>query len=190
MTPTTHRLLSTRVLLICAALAAIHLLLHTMTVPALTALAPLSPPAYGLVAGVHSFSPFLARRITDTPGTASLTSAFAALFVAVTTPAGVVAVIPLLIAGGTVDCCVRGGRGTSKIVERRYVFAALLAAVLLFAVGLIVFSPEHLTPHIMIGALLGRVAGELLVVFGTRVLARALNRAGVGRTNRVPQQEP
>lgn len=111
---------STRVLLICGALAAVHLMLHLSTVGLLTVLAPISPPLYALVASVHGAMPFLARRLTRTPGTATVTAAAAGV------------------------------------------------------------SPAHLTPVLILGTLMARVAGEVTAAAVTGVLARALRGAGVG----------
>lgn len=168
-------------LLICGALAAVHLLLHLATAPALTALAPLAPPVYAVVAGVHSVVPFLARRVTDAPGTAVLTGGLAAVFVSVTNGSGVIAVVPLLLAGAVIDLVVWRSAGTGRRAEARYLLAAVCAGGALFAVSLAVFSPAHLTPPILLGAFAGRVVGELLACLLSAAVATALRRAGVGR---------
>ncbi|MFS0853395.1 hypothetical protein [Microbacterium sp. 179-I 3D4 NHS] len=175
---------STRVLLICAALAAVHLLAHLATVPLLTLLAPLSPPLYGLVAGVHSILPFLARRLTGVPGTALVTASIASVFVAATNAAGAIVVVPLVLAGALIDLVVWRADGSSRRVELRYAAAAVVSGAALFAISLSVFSPEHLTPLLVIGTLAGRIAGELVAAGLSRLLAAALARAGVGRSLR------
>ena len=166
-------------LLTCAALAVVHILLHLSTLPLLTALAAVAPPAYALVAGVHSLMPFLARRITGTPGAAIVTSGIAAMLVSATSSSGVIAAIPVLLAGCVIDL-VLWRTGPSGAAEVRYLAAGTVTAVALFAVSLAVFSPAHLTPAIIIGTLIGRVCGEVLVVVLSRLLAAALARAGVG----------
>lgn len=176
-----HRRLSTRVLLICAALAAVHLLLHIATVPLLTALAPLAPPLYAFVAGLHSLMPFLARRLTDVPGAALLTGGIAAVFVSMTSPSGLIVAVPLLVAGAAIDVVVWRSRGTSRPVRRRYLLAAVCVGTALTALSLVVFSPAHLTPPIVLGTLAGRIIGEVLVAALSGLLATALHRAGVGR---------
>lgn len=177
---------TTRVLLVCGALAAVHVLLHLATVTLLTALAPFSPPLYGLAAGVHSLMPFLARRLTATPGTATLTAAVAGVFVATSNGSGIIALIPLLVAGVVIDLVVRrvdvGGEETPSRQARiavRYLVAAVSAGTALFAISLSVFSPHHLTPLLIGGTLVARVAGEIAAALLSGVLARALRRAGI-----------
>jgi hypothetical protein len=127
--------------------------------------------------------PFLARRVTGTPGSATITAGIASVFVAATSPSGLIVVIPLLVAGITIDLVV--GRTRLAIrprrAEARYFVAAGVAGTLLFAISLAVFSPEHLTGALVIGTLIARVVGELAVAFLTMLLARALRRAGAGR---------
>ena len=178
---------STRVLLTCAALAVAHLLLHLCTVPVLTTLAPLAPPAYALVAGVHSFMPFLARRVTGVAGSALVTSGIAALLVIPSSSSGFIAAIPVLLAGVAIDLTLwRSAGGAER--EARYLAAGAVTAGVLWAVSLVVFSPEHLTPVIVIGTLVGRLGGELLAVISSRVVASALQRAGIGRGLRASDQ--
>lgn len=179
--PLPRRRLSTRVLLICGALAAVHLLLHFATLPALTALAPISPPIYGLIAGVHSLMPFLARRLTGVPGSAVLTSAIAALFVVVTNGAGLIAAVPVVLAGTVIDLVVWRSSGSGRRSQIRYLLAAVVAGAALFAVSLAVFSPEHLTPVLLFATLGTRVLGEVIAAVLSGLLASALMRAGVGR---------
>ncbi|WP_045278088.1 ECF transporter S component [Microbacterium oxydans] len=176
--PRSSRRLSTRVLLTCAALAVVHVLLHLSTLPLLTALAAVAPPAYALVAGVHSLMPFLARRITGTPGAAIVTSGIAALLVSATSSSGLIAAIPVLLAGCLIDLML-WRTGPSGAAEVRYLAAGAVTAVVLFAVSLAVFSPAHRTPVIIIGTLLGRLVGEAIAVVLSRLLAGALVRAGV-----------
>lgn len=166
-------------LLTCAALAVVHVLLHLSTLPLLTALAAVAPPAYAVVAGVHSLMPFLARRITGTPGSAIVTSGIAALLVSATSSSGIIAAIPVLLAGCVIDLTLWRTR-PSGAAESRYLTAAAVTAVVLFAVSLAVFSPAHLTPSIVIGTLIGRLCGEAIAVVLSRLLAVALLRAGVG----------
>lgn len=186
--PLPRRRLSTRVLLIYGALAAVHLLLHFVTLPALTALAPISPPIYGLVAGVHSLMPFLARRLTGVPGSAVLTSAIAALFVVVTNGAGLIAAVPVVLAGAVIDLVVWRSSDSGRRSQIRYLLAAVVAGAALFAVSLAVFSPEHLTPGVLFATLAARVLGEVIAALLSGLLASALMRAGVGRSIRSGDQ--
>lgn len=176
----------TRVLLICAALAGVHAVIHLLTLPLLSVLAPAAPPAYALVASLHSLMPFLARRVTGVPGTALITSGIAAVFVAATSSLGLIALVPLVLTGVVIDAVVwtSGSDGVRR--EARFVVAGVAAAIGLWAVSLTVFSPDHLTATMLTATLAARVAGELAVVALSRAIAAALARAGVGRA-RGPQ---
>ncbi|KZE89426.1 hypothetical protein [Microbacterium sp. TNHR37B] len=176
----------TRVLLICAALAGIHAVLHLLTLPLLSVLAPAAPPAYALVASLHSLMPFLARRVTRVPGTALITSAIAAVFVAATSSLGLIALIPLVLTGVVIDAVIWTSDTDGVRRETRFVVAGVSAGIALWAVSLTVFSPDHLTAAMLVATLAARVAGELAVVALSRAVAAALARAGVGRA-RAPQ---
>lgn len=173
--------LPTRALLECAAFASVHVLLHLASAPLLAALAPVAPPLYGLAAGLHSVMPFLARRITDRGGSATITSSIAALFVALSNGSGVIIVVPLVLAGVTIDIVVGRMRGDAARSRRRYLLAAVVTGTVLFAVSLLVFSPEHLTPFLIAATLAGRVGGELLAAAISSLVARRLWRSGVSR---------
>jgi len=175
--------MSTRALLVCGALGSLHVLLHLATLPLLTALAPFSPPLYGLIAGVHGVMPFLARRLTRTPGTATITAAIAGVIVAVTSPAGLMLIVPLLITGVAIDVVtwrVDRYAPDGRRVDIRFVLAAALIGCVLFLLSLTVFSPEHLTPLVLGCTLTMRVAGEILAATIATVVTRALRRGGIG----------
>lgn len=164
--------------LVCGALAAVHFVLHVITVPVLASLAVTFPPVYGVVAGIHSLMPFLARRMTQVPGTAVLTSAIASVFVASTNPSGIIVVVPVVLAGAVIDAVLWRSPHPG---EGRFALASVIAGLVLFVVSLAVFSPEHLTPFMLVGALVGRVAGELAANGAARALSSALFRAGIRR---------
>lgn len=185
--PRTQRL-TTRVLLMCAALAGAHALLHFATLPLLTTLAPVAPPAYALVAGAHSVMAFLARRVTGAPGSAIVTSAIAALLVAPTSTSGLIAAAPVLLAGCVIDLALGFAPSRRRPTEQRYFVAGALTGLALFGISLAVFSPEHLSPPIIVGAGIGRLVGEALAVILSRLIARGLLRAGVGRALRPEDQ--
>jgi len=180
----------TRVLLACAALAGVHTLIHLALLPLLSVLAPASPPLYALVASAHSLMPFLARRLTGTRGSATLTSGIAAVFVVATSSLGVLAMVPLLLTGAVIDATLWSRDSAGRRSEARYIVAGAAVGVALWAVSLLVFSPEHLTPAIIVGTALARLVGELAIVSCSRLLAVALGRAGVGRTLRHGQDSP
>lgn len=173
----------TRALLVCAALAGVQTVLQLSLLPALSVLAPASPPLYALIASAHTLLPFLARRLTRMPGAATLTSGIAGIFVAATSALGIVALIPLLVAGVVIDAIVWSSDAAGRRRESRFLVAGVAAGLALWAVSLSVFSPEHLVPAILLGTLGARVVGELVVVVLSRVLAAALERAGVGRSS-------
>lgn len=167
-------------LLICAALAVAHVFVHLATVPVLTALAPFSPPAYALVAGIHSITPYLARRLTGVSGSALTTSALAAMIIVPTTSSGVITAVPVLLAGLLIDLVLwraRPGRG----YERRSFVAAVVVGTALFAVSVAVFAPEHRVPIVLLATLAGRIGGEVIAVLLARILSDGLRSAGVGR---------
>lgn len=182
--PRPGRAVPTRVLLVCATLAALHAIVQLTTLPVTGALAAAAPPAYALVASLHSLMPFLARRLTGVRGSATLTSGIAGVFVAAGSSIGVIALIPLLLTGAVIDTVVWNSDAEGRRSEPRYLMAAVVAGIVLWAVSLVVFSPDHLTPTIIGGVLLGRIVGELVIVTLSRALASALGRAGVGRTLR------
>ncbi|WP_162893240.1 hypothetical protein [Microbacterium halotolerans] len=135
------------------------------------------------MASVHGAMPFLARRLTRTPGTATVTAAVAGVMVAVSSPSGIILLVPLLLTGAVIDAVVwRADRETviGARVEIRYYLAGITLGILLFTVSLSVFSLEHLTPVLVLGTLAARVAGEVIGVALTGVWARGLRRAGVG----------
>lgn len=176
--------LSTRVLLVCGALAAVHFLLHLITVAFLTFLAPTSPPLYGLFASIHALIPFLARRVTRAPGSATITAGTASLLVSATSPSGFILLVPLLATGLTIDLVAgRADRGAfrPRHVELRFLLAAVVLGSVLFLLSLAVFSPEHLTPWLVGCTFAGRILGEIAIAASSGVLARALFRAGIGR---------
>lgn len=173
---------STRVLLICAALAAVQVGVFVVLSPVLVTLPALSPPLYAVVAGAHSVMIFLAPRVTGARGSGTITALIAGLIIAALNPIGMLVVTLLLIPGVLVDLAVLApGRATSRAMEARYLAAALVAAAALFAVSLPAFSAEHLTPWILIGAAGGRVAGETVAYACSRALAAGLARAGIRR---------
>ncbi len=179
-----RRHLPTQTLLVCGALAVVHVLLHLATMPLLMFLAPVSPPLYALAAGIHALMPFLARRLTRVSGSASLTAAIAGVIIAGTNSLGIIVLIPLLLTGLTIDLLMwRADHAdrSRKAIELRYYLSAVVLGPVLFAVSLSVFSPEHLTPLLLGTTLLTRVLGELIAAALSGVLARALWRAGVGK---------
>lgn len=177
--------------MICAALGAVQVVVF-LSLSALTpSLAATFPPAYAVVAGVHSVMLFLARRLTGVTGAATITALITGLLVFAFSVLGPLVLIPLLAAGLTFDAALalsarrstRGGRDAaeSRTPEWHYVLAATAAGAVLFFVSLPVFSAEHLTAPLLIATFAGRLVGEVGAALVAGLLARALERAGVRR---------
>jgi hypothetical protein len=180
----TSHLPSTRVLLICAALAAVQVGIFIVLSPVLVSLPALSPPLYAVVAGVHSVMIFLAPRITGARWAASVTAAVAGLVIAAMSPIGLFVALLILIPGVLTDVALSlpASSGRRAATETRYIAGALAAAIVLFAISLPAFSAEHLTGAILFGAAAGRVLGEGLAYVCARALAASLARAGIRPT--------
>lgn len=168
--------LSTRVLLICAALAAVQALVSLAVSPVTPAIAAAAPPVYALVAAVHSIMPFLARMLTRAPWTATITAGVAGVLVWPFSAIGPLVVVALLAGAAAFDLALLGA-GVPR--RQRLVLAAVLAGVALFLISLPVFSPDHLTPIVLTATLAGRIAGELIALLAAGILASALGRAGM-----------
>lgn len=174
---TTRPAAPTRALLIAAAFAALQTGLFLAVLPVLSVTAPTAPPVYALIAGVNTVLPFLARVVTRTPGTATITAAVAAVLVVALSPLGLIAAVPLLATGVVFDLIC----GRSSVSNRRLVVGAAVVAVVLFGLSLAVFSPEHLAPWMLAATLAGRLVGEGVAVVVVIAVARLLRRAGVAR---------
>ncbi|HWI30586.1 MAG TPA: hypothetical protein VNT50_03785 [Microbacterium sp.] len=181
----------TRVILICAAFGALQSLLFAAVAPVTIALAPVAPPAYAVIAGVHSLLPFLARLVTGVTGAATITGLITGILAAAITPLGALVIVPLALAGAAFDAALpwrgpwRRPRSISPIGWGRLTLGGVAAAVVLFAVSLPVFSSEHLSPPVLVATLAGRLAGELAAVALAAVTARRLTRAGLQGTGSV-----
>lgn len=168
--------LTTRVLLICAALAAVQMLVSTAIAPFAPALAAAAPPAYALVAAVHSLMPFLARILTGVPWTATITASAAGVLIWPFSAVGPLLLVVFVAGAAAFDLALWGA---ARATRRRLVLAAILAGVILFLISLPVFSPDHLTPVILGATLIGRVVGELIALGAATLVASALDRAGL-----------
>ena len=173
--------LPTRALLVAAALAALQTLLFLAVVPVTTVLAAAAPPAYAVVAGIHSLMPFLARLITAVPGTATITAGITGLLTAALSPIGPLAAVPMLTAALVFDLAMPWLSRGRVVALWRILVAASAAAVALFAVSLPVFSSEHLVFPVLAATLIGRVVGEALAATAAWGIARLLSRAGLVR---------
>ncbi|KJQ54301.1 hypothetical protein RS85_01903 [Microbacterium sp. SA39] len=176
----TPRRVSTSALLVSAAFGAVQSLLFVAVVPLTTVLALSAPPAYALIAGVHSLMPFLARIVTRTPGMATFTAFVTGLLTSAISPIGPLAAVPMLLAGLAFDLSLPLRR-EKPTRSRRILLAAAGVGVVLFFVALPVFSPEHLVPPVLIATFAARVAGELVIGGVVIAVHKALVRAGAAR---------
>ncbi|MCT1477152.1 ECF transporter S component [Microbacterium sp. p3-SID336] len=177
---TTVRRVPTSALLVSAALGAIQALVFVAVVPVTSVLAVSSPPAYALVAAVHTALPLLARVVTRTPGMAAFTAFVCGVLTVAVSPIGLLGVVPLLIGGLVLDATLPLRRDV-RAHPVRILLAGAAAGVVLFLVALPVFSPDHLVPGVLVATLLARIAGELLIAAAVIALRRLLARAGVAR---------
>jgi hypothetical protein len=154
--------------------------------PVTSLLAALFPPAYALVAGVHSVLPFLARRLVGAPWVTTVTFALVGVVSIGFTPLGVLIVIPLVLTGAAFDLSLLVlGRGGRRAAWHYYV-AAVVTAVVLFLVSLPVMSPRDLAPAIVLLTLCGRLLGQLGAAALSGLIARAVVRAGIVPQGLVP----
>lgn len=175
-----RRGIPTRALLLAGAFAALQALLFLAVVPLTTMLAATAPPAYALVAGIHSLLPFLARLVTAVPGAAIVTAAITGLLTAALSPIGLLTAVPMVTAAVVFDG-VMPWRTRRRAPWWRVLLAAAAAGVALFVVSLPVFSSEHLTAPILIATLAGRIVGEAAAGAAALAFTAMLSRAGVVR---------
>lgn len=173
------RRLSTRTLLIVAAFAALGAVALMLIAPITSLLAALFPPAYALVAGVHSILPFLARRLLGIPWVTTIAFALVGVVSIGFTPLGVLIVIPLVLTGVTFDLTLLllGRRGPARAWH--FHVAAAVTAVALFLVSLPVMSAGDLAPLILVLTFCGRLLGQLAASALSAAIARGVERAGI-----------
>lgn len=171
---------STRTLLYCAVFAGLQTLLYLALSPMTALLASIFPPGYAVAAGAYSCGMFAARLFIGRNGTATLTAAITGVLIATVSPIGLVALIPMVIAGATFDVVLLWGR---RRPPRRVMWtpvpAALCSGIALFLVSLPAFSTDHLTLGVLTATLLGRAAGQVGAALLSTVIIAALSRAGV-----------
>jgi hypothetical protein len=153
-------------------------------VPFTGALAAILPPAYAVLAGVHSILLFAARLYTGQSGAATITAMITGLLIAAASPIGLLVIVPLAVAGASFDVALSAlglvatrKRSISPVVSA--LIAGAVSALALFAVSLPVFSAEHLAAGMLMLTLIGRVIGQIAAAYAAVVLLRMLARAGV-----------
>lgn len=174
-----RRRLSTRALLVTAAFAALGAVLLILIAPVTSLLAALFPPAYALVAGVHSVLPFLARRLLGIPWVTTIAFALVGIVSIGFTPLGVLIVIPLVLTGVTFDLTLLLLARRGVVRPWHYYVAAAVTGVALFLVSLPVMSPGDLGPAILVLTLCGRLLGQLGAAALSAAIARGVERAGI-----------
>lgn len=205
--PRRPSMLSTRVLLVCAAFGALGTVLMLGVSPLTSAIAAWFPPAYAVVAGIHSVLPFLARRLLGVPFAATLVAGIEGVLSSAFTPLGVLIIVPLVLSAGVFDAVLalssRRGRangtandgtaivgtandgaardGTATDGTAAYLAAAAFSALALFAVSLPVIDPARLTLWMIVGTLLGRLIGQLLALGAATAIAGRVFAAGIMR---------
>lgn len=183
--------LPTRALLVAGAFAALQTLLFLAVVPVTTLLAATAPPAYALVAGIHSLMPFLARLVTAVPGTATVTAVIAGLLTAALSPIGPLSAVPMVTAAAVFDAVMPWRARRRRPPLWRVLLAAAAAGVALFVVSLPVFSSEHLVAPILIATLACRIIGDAAAAAAALAFTAMLSRAGVLRSGpSVPSPDP
>jgi ABC-type thiamin/hydroxymethylpyrimidine transport system permease subunit len=148
--------------------------------PTSSILAVSSPPAYALVAGVHTAMPLLSRVVTRTPGMATFTALVTGLLTSAISPIGPLAAVPTVCAAVAMDLVLPLQRGRAASAPR-ILLAGVVVGIVLFLVALPVFSPDHLVPGILVATLGARIVSELAVACGVVGIRRLLIRAGVMR---------
>lgn len=169
----------TRTLLSLAALGTVQGLVLIALAPALAAAATASPPLYALLAMPQTLLVFVAARLAQRPGAATLTAFFAGVLAVPFSAIGFLAIVPLVVAGAVVDVALLAARRVPT--RARFALAGAAAGAALFAVSLPVFSPEHLAPEILLATLAARVLSGAMGALLSGVVARALGRAGIRR---------
>lgn len=165
-----------------AAFGAIGALLLLAVTPITVLLAATFPPAYALAAGVHSILPYLARRLLALPFAATLVALIVGVLSSASTPLGVLVIVSLLAGALPFDVTLAlFARVRGRLRRFDWVLAAAASAVVLFLVSLPVFSPEHVTPFILIGAFVGRLLGQLGALGIAWLIAERVWRAGIRR---------
>lgn len=176
--PTT-RFLTTRELLVCAALGGLTAMMVVILGPAMAAIATLSPPLYALVSGYSAIAPLLALRIIGRRGAATVTALCCGLIAWPFSALGVLLLIALIAPAVAMDAVYML---RARIGERTVLWAGAAAAALtIFALSIPVISPEQLTPIVVMLTLLGRLASYAMACGLSALIARALTRAGVRR---------
>lgn len=179
---------ATRTLLVCGALAAAQAMISATASAVAPALAATMPPAYALIAGLHSLMPFLARRLTGVPWTATLTAGIAGALIWPLSAVGPLVLVVFLASACAFDVVLREERAWHPA---RGALAACAAALTLFAISLPVFSPGHLTPVVLLATFVARVVAELVALVVAGYLAKALRRIGVhGGHHRAAPEAP
>ncbi|WP_217181076.1 hypothetical protein [Streptomyces sp. AC495_CC817] len=171
----------TRAYLQSAAFAAVQAMLVIGLAPLTPHLAGWFPPAYALVAGLHTLLIFTSRRFTGLRGGATLTAALTAVVCGPFTAIGWLIAAPLLLAGLLFDgvLAVSANRGWGERID--IVLSGAVVGTGLFVVSLPVMSLPHLGPVIVAATLAARIIASAGGALLSARLVRRLERIGVRR---------
>ncbi|MCW4458962.1 hypothetical protein [Microbacterium sp. MPKO10] len=172
------RRVSSRSLLIVAALGAIDAILTVALTPVTTSIALASPVGYALVGGVHLVLPaaagLLLRSWTALPLTSFVTAALAFPFSVLGILLFPALILPSLAIGLTIRAT--GCRWASR---GRWVLAALSGAVTSYLISLPVISPDLFSTSLLLAVLTARVVSTGAAAAIAHALVAALTTAGI-----------
>jgi hypothetical protein len=148
------------------------------------------PPAYALLASLHTIMIFAARRFTGVRWGATLAAAITAVMSGPFTAIGWLIAVPLVTAGALFDV-ISGLAERHRWGRRRDVLVAgAVVGFGLFAVSLPVMSPDHLAPAMVIATLAARVLASWAGALLSAVLVDRLERVGVRRARGAASRPP
>lgn len=176
--------LSTRVLLICAAIGVVTGLVSAVAGWVSAPTIALAPALYGVVLTAHALPGIVAQDVLRQPWVALITHLLAALVAAATTPMFVMSYIAaVVIMGGVQELWALLGRYRNWSAGWQTAGGAVLGAILGLTAGLIV-AMNHLPAWGAIFSVLITVAGGIAWALIGLAIGRSLRRAGLVRTSR------
>ncbi|TQO23373.1 hypothetical protein FB385_2223 [Paramicrobacterium agarici] len=169
---------NSRELLIIGAFGALGAVVTATASPATAAVALVSPVAYALVAGIHFVLPITAgimlRSWRAIPLTALFTAALAFPFSTLGLLLFPALALPTLAVGLAVK--MTGCRWQSPA---RWAVAAVVGAVVIYAISLVVIRPDLFSAALLVSVLAARLVSTGLAVVIAHLIVASLARAGV-----------
>lgn len=178
-------ILSTRVLLVCAAIGVATGLLGAAAGWITIAVLATVPIVYGFVLGAHVLPGVIAQRLLRLPGVAIATHVLAALVSSAFAPMYVWQFIATAVLfGGIQEASAALGRYRSwspaRSLATAFAIGAVVAVAVAFAADLAALAPWAQTLYIALG-----VAGPVVWTLAGLSIAAALGRAGLGQGDAV-----